>query len=47
MKVKNGIIQSPTVQDTRMRDEKYKYNRLNTVGWKITTYRRKDYEVNL
>ena len=47
MRVKNGVVDRPTRHDNMMSDEKYKYNRLNTVGWKITTYRRKDYEVNL
>lgn len=47
MRVKNGVVETPTRHDNMMSDEKYKYNRLNTVGWKITTYRRKDYEVNL
>lgn len=47
MRVKNGVVGEPTAQDNMMSNEKYKYNRLNTVGWKITTHRRKDYEVNL
>lgn len=47
MRVKNGVVDRPTRRDNMMSDEKYKYNRLNTVGWNITTYRRKDYEVNL
>lgn len=46
VRVKNGVVDNPARQDTNMRDEKYKYNRLNTVGWKITTHRRKDYEIS-
>jgi len=38
----------PGKHDTKFfNDEEYKYKRLNTIGWKIQSYRRKDYEINV
>lgn len=45
---KSKVVQYPKSSDTKFySDENYKYKRLNTIGWKINSYRRKDYEINV
>lgn len=45
--IDKGYVEYPSKHDTKFyNDEKYKYNRLNTINWKIKVYRRKDYEIS-
>ena len=46
--VNKDIVEYPKKGDSKFHsDETYKYKRLNTIGWKINSYRRKDYEVDV
>ena len=46
--INKDMVQPPKRGDSKFySDENYAKARLNTVGWKITKYRRRDYEINV
>lgn len=42
---KDNIVKEPKPNNAWKNNKDYIVNRLNTIGWKITKYRRKDYEI--
>ena len=46
--INKDIVQHPTRGDSKFHSDKiYAVKRLNTIGWKISKYRRREYEINV